>query len=95
MDWHYKLDPGGAVTIRHLDRPTETLTIPAEVIPWLHLNLSTHPSVIATSAGAKQTRATCDASGAKPDGFADVRLCHPAASSRYCLDPIAIANADH
>ena len=65
MNWHYKLEPNGGISLRDLDRPADPITIPAEVLPWLFLNLSSHPA-IATSAGARAS--ACGASDASDAG---------------------------
>jgi hypothetical protein len=65
MNWHYKLEPNGGISLRDLDRPADPITIPAEVLPWLFLNLSSHPA-IAASAGARVS--ACDANDANGVG---------------------------
>lgn len=68
-DWHYKIDPGGGVTIRNLDRPDTPITLDRDVTLWLYRQLSTHPTVLAANAAERlRCSVAIGASGAKPVG---------------------------
>jgi hypothetical protein len=82
MDWHYKVEPSGSVSIRSLDNPLDSIlmpplvlpcvhklltTVPPNVLVWIGYNLSGHPA-IADGAGSSGTIGKTFASGANDVG---------------------------
>jgi len=43
MDWHYKVEPIGSVSIRDLDNPLDSILLPPLVLPCVHRLLTTVP----------------------------------------------------
>ena len=43
MDWHYKVEPSGSVSIRDLDNPLDSILLPPLVLPCVHKLLTTVP----------------------------------------------------
>jgi len=82
MDWHYKVEPSGSVSIRDLDNPLDSIllpplvlpcvhklltTVPPNVLRWIGHNLAGHPA-IADGVGVSGAIGATFASGANDDG---------------------------
>jgi len=82
MDWHYKVEPSGSVSIRDLDNPLDSIllpplvlpcvhklltTVPPNVLVWIGYNLSVHPAIADGADTSGAIGKTC-ASGASGEG---------------------------